>query len=140
MKKQKRTCTICKKSENTVEFQANSKNCRSCKIALQNKKRQESRKERKIELKIQAILYKGSKCIDCGIEFPDYPPIVFDFHHENPSEKDKGLNILMKVKSKLEDIVEELDKCVLLCANCHRIRHKRESLVYETYVAKKNNT
>lgn len=130
----KQRCEICKKQKEDNEFLSRKSICKSCSKLIRNKKSQENRKEKKLELKIMALIYKGSKCVDCGIKFPDYPPIIFDFHHELPSEKNIGINSLMKVRSTLNELKEELDKCVLLCSNCHRIRHKPESKLYQTYV------
>lgn len=68
--------------------------------------------------KLKAVEYMGSKCTDCGGEFH---PSVYDFHHLDPSQKDyspgKGL------KMSWDKAVLELNKCVMLCANCHRLRH-----------------
>jgi NAD-dependent dihydropyrimidine dehydrogenase PreA subunit len=69
--------------------------------------------------KINAVEYKGNRCEDCKQTFP-YG--VYDFHHLNPKEKDLSWR---KTKN-WESIKVELDKCVLLCANCHRIRHIEE--------------
>lgn len=63
-----------------------------------------------------AIEYKGGKCIGCG--YRRYQGAL-ELHHVDPSQKgfaigDKGYTrSWSKVKA-------ELDKCVLLCANCHR--------------------
>jgi len=76
------------------------------------------------KIKNKALEYKGSKCIDCFISFPQYPSCIFDFHHLDPSKKDMAWN-----KTRLynwDRIIIELDKCVLLCSNCHRIRHNNE--------------
>jgi hypothetical protein len=74
--------------------------------------------------KKDAIIYKGSSCIDCNLSFPQTPYSVFDFHHLDPSEKDVDWTKL-RLRS-WSSIMSELDKCVLLCANCHRIRHQHE--------------
>ena len=75
-------------------------------------------KERWIKRKEKAILYKGNCCYDCKQQFPRE---VYEFHHVNPLEKDFDWK---KLRLKSWDKVEkELEKTVLLCANCHRIRH-----------------
>lgn len=112
-----RICSKCKQNKNELEFYQNSKRkatyCKKCfNLYTVN---------RWIKRKIEAIQYKGCKCIDCGISYPNYPYQVFDFHHINPTEKDYEWDKL-RLKSD-KTIKEELDKCVLLCANCHRIRH-----------------
>lgn len=77
--------------------------------------------ERWIKKKINAIIYLGSKCNDCNISYPEYPYVVFDFHHINPNEKDFNWDKL-KLQTQTT-IFKELDKCLLLCSNCHRIKH-----------------
>ena len=74
--------------------------------------------ERWRQRKTQAVKDFGGKCRDCNQEYPD---AVFDFHHLDPSEKDFDWNKL-RLRS-IDSIREELSKCVMLCANCHRIRH-----------------
>ena len=74
-----------------------------------------------IEKKVEAIKYKGSVCLDCGTSYPNSPYVIFDFHHTNPAEKDVDWGKL-RLRS-WKKIKYELDKCVLLCSNCHRIRH-----------------
>jgi len=47
---------------------------------------------------------------------------VYDFHHLDPLTKDKNFDT---IKSKSwEKVKEEIDKCQLLCSNCHRLAHK----------------
>ena len=75
--------------------------------------------QRWIDRKIQAIEYLGSKCSHCDISYPEYPYPVFDFHHIG--DKDVQWNKL-RLRS-WDKIKKELDECILLCANCHRIVH-----------------
>lgn len=81
--------------------------------------RKEYATSRRIDLKVKAIKYKGGKCIRCGYSNITFPA-VFDFHHLNPAEKDFSISSTSKSWTK---ITTELDKCILLCANCHRIEH-----------------
>lgn len=68
--------------------------------------------------KLKAIAYKGGACVDCGETF-HYS--VFEFHHLDPTQKDlSGQQIKRWSWKRVET---ELDKCLLLCANCHRLRH-----------------
>jgi hypothetical protein len=74
--------------------------------------------------KIKFIQEKGSKCLDCGVSYPEYPYVIFDFHHLDPNTKDVDWT---KLRLRNEDkIREELDNCSLLCSNCHRMRHHFE--------------
>lgn len=75
---------------------------------------------RSLQFKIQCIELKGGKCIDCGYQGH---PAAFDFHHRDPTKKDFNVS-KFKLKSKMtDDVIRELEKCDLLCAICHRIRH-----------------
>jgi hypothetical protein len=78
----------------------------------------EKAKVRRIERKKRAIEYKGGKCEHCGLVFPI---CAFDFHHVNSSEKDRDPGLMMGLTDK--KLFLELDKCILLCANCHRVEH-----------------
>ena len=70
-------------------------------------------------LKIQAVEYKGGKCQIC-----DYNNCMeaLEFHHLDPSQKEFGISKTGNTYS-WEKIKNEIDKCVLLCANCHREIH-----------------
>jgi len=83
-----------------------------------NQKRNQALSLKRKELKRQAVEYKGNKCIDCGNTYPD---CVYDFHHLDPKAKD--FSIAKKSWVSFDSIKDELDKCILLCSNCHRIRH-----------------
>lgn len=72
--------------------------------------------ERWRKKKIRAIEYMGGKCIDCKRQYP-YP--VYDFHHLYDKDYDWSKLRLRAWTT----IITELDKCVLLCSNCHRMRH-----------------
>lgn len=81
--------------------------------------RNERVKKDGVAKKLRAIEHMGGVCQDCKGSFP---PPVFDFHHLDPSEKELNLGDIMRRKD-FSTIEKELSKCVLLCANCHRIRH-----------------
>lgn len=76
------------------------------------------------EKKQKAVDYMGNKCLDCQQNFPN---CCYDFHHLDPTKKDLSLSQLVGSRS-WEKILIELEKCVMLCSNCHRIRHWKENL------------
>ena len=78
----------------------------------------EKQLHKKRQRKLDGIKYKGGKCFDCKNE---YPAACYEFHHEDPAQKD--VNPAHFKSASWEKYRKELDKCVLLCANCHRIRH-----------------
>lgn len=81
--------------------------------------RKEYSAERRLALKLKAVEYKGGQCVRCDYSDKTYLS-VFEFHHLDPKEKDFSISSTYKSWNK---IVPELDKCILLCANCHRIEH-----------------
>lgn len=68
--------------------------------------------------KIKLVEYKGGKCERCG-----YNKCLgaLDFHHLDPNEKDFGIGGVTKSFDKMK---KEVDKCILVCANCHREIHE----------------
>ena len=79
-----------------------------------------------------ALDYKGSKCQICGYRKCRE---ALEFHHLNISEKDFGISDKGYTRS-WEKIREELDKCLLVCANCHREIHSGLQLPREIVVEK----
>ena len=69
--------------------------------------------------KRKLIEYKGGKCVRCGYD-KDIAG-VYDFHHIDPSEKD--FNISKKIHSNINVLKKEVDKCMLVCRNCHAEIH-----------------
>lgn len=70
-------------------------------------------------IKQTCVDYKGGCCSSCG-----YSKCLaaLDFHHLDPRQKDFTISSVKNTQL-TEDIYKELDKCVLLCANCHREVH-----------------
>lgn len=145
-------CHKCNNTKPTTEFYKNRKridglaaNCKTCDNVrirkyqqqpeirelrkLDNQKRRKNRAayyakyaaEYRLKHKIKAIEMLGNQCADCKQQ---YPTSVYDFHHLDPLEKDAPpASILNK---SWDNITKELSKCILLCANCHRIRHHEQ--------------
>lgn len=69
-----------------------------------------------------AVEYKGNKCEICG-----YNKCIdaLEFHHKNSSLKDFSISNKGYTRS-LKKVKEELDKCILVCANCHRELHAKK--------------
>ena len=64
--------------------------------------------------------YKLSlKCEICG----ESHPACLDFHHRDPEEKDIEIARAVNRGRSIEKIKQEIDKCQVLCANCHRKLH-----------------
>ena len=66
---------------------------------------------------------KSTPCTDCGIK---YPPYVMDFDHLPGTEK--KFHIGQRLNRPLDEVLEEIEKCEVVCSNCHRIRtHNRKN-------------
>lgn len=84
------------------------------KAQSQTKKR--IRKERREWL---SEIKKTLKCERCGLA--DHR--VLDFHHKDPGTKFAEVSVMVLNMAAKEKILEEIAKCEVLCANCHRIEH-----------------
>ena len=80
------------------------------------------KKLRASEVKARAVEYLGGRCKDCR---NIYHPVVFDFDHRDPSQKE--FKISGNYIFRWEELRKELDKCDLRCSNCHRLRHYMQS-------------
>ena len=124
-------CPSCKTVKDKTEFSSKGNACKVCAnnrakehrairrqnpeyVLLHNSKISARQKQNKR----LAVEYKGNKCNDCQQSFPD---CVYDFHHLDPKQKDTNPSELLK--KSFDKAKDELDKCVLLCSNCHRLRH-----------------
>ena len=78
-------------------------------------------------IRLKAIQHLGGKCSRCG--YSKYKEVL-EFHHKNPSEKDFGISVKGHCRS-WERVKTEIEKCDLLCANCHREIHVEQKLAKE---------
>jgi hypothetical protein len=58
-------------------------------------------------------------CQKCG----ENHPACLDFHHRVPNEKEEQVAILVGKRRSIQRIMKEIEKCDVLCANCHRKLH-----------------
>ncbi|OGI07291.1 MAG: hypothetical protein A3I68_02915 [Candidatus Melainabacteria bacterium RIFCSPLOWO2_02_FULL_35_15] len=78
-------------------------------------------RNRRKKIRSMAIEYKGGKCEQCGY----YRCLeALEFHHADPTKKDFNISSRGYTRS-WKRVQEELDKCVMLCANCHRETHAK---------------
>jgi hypothetical protein len=90
---------------------------------IRRKKTRLSMARHRRKLKERAIEYKGGKCESCG-----YSKCLtsLHFHHTDPLQKEFAIGT--RTKSNWENVRNELDKCTLICANCHGELHDSEFL------------
>ena len=74
---------------------------------------------RRKEIRLKAISNLGGKCKRCG--YSKYPEVL-EFHHRDQTQKDFNISRKGHCRS-LDRVRKEIEKCDLLCANCHRETH-----------------
>lgn len=114
-------CPMCNKKFELPYGEVNRKYCFEC-MPKGITKSEQTRRIRQVG-KIKALQYLGSKCVLCG--YNKYPAAL-EFHHINEKEKDYNLSNIIKGVELDSKVIEELDKCVILCSNCHRAYHASE--------------
>ena len=98
-------CSICHKIFiNPKKFPG--KVCKSCRDKYRN-----------LKIKTQCVEYLGGKCEICGYNKNIY---ALEFHHKDFTQKDYDIS---SSDRNFEKLKPELNKCMLLCANCHRELH-----------------
>ena len=125
-------CNTCKKDKDESEFSFKVKatgkragKCKACHAKYAKKhykanksdyiaraKRDRPEQERKTR---ELLASMRTACVNCG----ETHPATLDFHHTDPSVKEANITMLDSRKKMLE----EADKCVVLCSNCHRKLH-----------------
>tara|TARA_Y100000310_G_C20070223_1_gene529022 strand:- start:34 stop:513 length:480 start_codon:yes stop_codon:yes gene_type:complete len=86
-----------------------------------------TRRYEKIAQKTIFEIKMSNPCITCG----ERDPRVLDFDHIQPSEKLHSVANMVKGGYSLDRILDEIEKCQILCANCHR-RKTAEYFKYYT--------
>ena len=116
-------CSKCGRELSLEHFEPGRNQCRDCRNARRKELRQEHpEKHREYAIKRQnkqtEWLYSlKTKCIICS----ESEPVCLDFHHIN--KEDKEFTIGKHRSRSKEWLLNEIDKCVCLCANCHRKVH-----------------
>jgi hypothetical protein len=110
-------CRACGVQKNTTEFfkaadeRYFDKICKACKHNAQQ--------SRRIAFKAWCVEYKGGRCVICGY---NKCHASLDFHHIDSEKKSFEISGSKRLITK-ERAIKELDKCVLLCKNCHGEYH-----------------
>ena len=112
-------CSRCKDEKPLIDFykrrgkEGGSSYCKLC-TNDQTIKRQRIFKDKCVE-------YKGGECEEC--KYKAYVGAL-EFHHVDPTTKKFSL-ATRRLTSFSEEIKQELDKCMILCSNCHREKHAK---------------
>ena len=124
-------CGRCKVEKSVDEFYKNNKNlttglsswCKQCQKS-DKKTHYKNNRDKYIQSEVNGrkwfIEYKRTlKCSRCGFNHP----AALDFHHIDPSTKSFKMSNISRVEKNKALIMEEISKCKVLCANCHRVEH-----------------
>lgn len=115
---EEKECILCGKK--FISNNHNRQYCYDC--SPEGLSRKEALRHKKHALKHFLIEYKGGKCERCGY---DKCEAALQFHHKVPEEKSFSISEinLNATDFSIEAILKEVDKCSLLCANCHMEEH-----------------
>ena len=121
--KEKLFCVVCGNELIGKQEKYCSKQCKSkdySKLLDSNKriKYQDTQNKRRVLNKLKLISEFGNKCSICGY---NKNISALEFHHIDPNEKEFHLGNAKTTN--LDKLLLEMDKCILVCANCHRELH-----------------
>ena len=115
-----KTCSKCKLLKPVYAFYDNESKTKGvqsyCKACFNSYTTQRFARRKKV-----AILYKGGACERCRLQLSETNSAVFDFHHKDPDSKTASFSTIRRWSWQRARV--ELDKTILLCANCHRTVH-----------------
>ena len=116
----KKICEICnKKFETKSVTRIYCYECSGDSTRKDNNTRKHQKTILRRNMKLQAIKLLGGKCSRCG--YNKWCVDALEFHHENPNEKEFKLGSGNTMSWK--DYKKELQKCILICSNCHKEIH-----------------
>lgn len=111
-----RTLKICPKHGEQPHYEHKDRKRTKLVCPVCNVERVQARRDK---IKALAVEHKGGKCEVCGY---DKCIGALEFHHLDPDEKEFTISGSGHTRS-LDRVLEEIEKCILLCANCHREVH-----------------
>ena len=127
-------CTKCNKFKAFSEFNKKGSgyqySCKQCnseylKQHYKDNKQYYSDKSKNYKTKSKEFIWEikcNSKCVVCGYN----NPASLDFHHRDPKVKEINISYICRYGWSEERILKEIDKCDILCSNCHREFHHKE--------------
>ena len=129
-----KVCPRCEEEKPLIEFapsgNGRSTYCRPCKQTYDRAywqktkaRRNDQKKLNKAAVKERNFLYvlawlNTHPCLDCG----EVDPVVLEFDHVDPSTKSANISEMVDRANSIRTIQTEIDKCEVVCANCHRRR------------------
>lgn len=90
----------------------------------------EKRKQRQLDIRDWFRSYKSKLCcIECG----ESHPACLQFHHKNKEEKRFNISDVARRPTSMKALVNEIEKCDVLCVNCHAKHHWREKYEFDSW-------
>lgn len=135
---EKRVCCRCKNEKDIEEFSFNNtsknirnKTCKECFKEIRKNWYHKYKKkiiEKNIANKNKNIVWfdeykKTIMCAKCG----ENHPACLDFHHTDPAKKEFNVSSIIYGTYSVKTIMKEINKCIVLCSNCHRKLHYNEN-------------
>lgn len=135
-----RECTSCKQSKLDDDFRRDKtrksgyhSQCKTCCSARYkasyddkyNVKARQRAANKKVEYSEVISLYKQERGCKCC---PENDPVCLEFHHLDPTRKEFGLAIDAAYRN-WEKVLAEIEKCVVVCSNCHKKIHAGKIMV-----------
>lgn len=84
------------------------------------------RSERKRRMRNKQHMIKRKMEFGCSQCSYNEHPAALDFDHIDPSKKTKGISQLANGTGSIKKLDAEMDKCIVLCANCHRVKSAKD--------------
>lgn len=127
-------CTKCECEKPYAEFSINkskasgySSECKACHKIIRkeyyekNKAKERSRTLETKQRQLQAFKDFKSQ-LSCKLCSENHPAVL-QFHHTDPTEKEIEISLAVRLGWSKQRLQKEIDKCVVLCANCHFKEH-----------------
>lgn len=150
-----KTCTICKEIKNEDKFFYKNKKaeklhsqCKDCYVLKRraiwkahyhkygsNYRERAIERNKRLKQKLRENLLdylSDKKCASCGIG----DPRVLEFDHLDPKTKSFGISQALHGIINWDTILIEINKCQILCANCHKIKTSTEQGWYKSKIIK----
>ena len=115
LKKRGNKCKACTNEYSRKHYRKNIERYKK-RVKVNNEKYKELRRNLIYEFKL------SNPCTSCG----EANPIVLEFHHLDPQQKRNDVSNMATHGYSIESIEKEIEKCIILCANCHRKRTAKQ--------------
>lgn len=121
----KKICTNCRQKLHTDDFYSDRNKCKKC-VSIYHARRKQDKFDFVDDVK---RAYGCQFCYEDDI-------CCFDFHHLDPQTKTSAISIMITTRQTISKLIDELNKCVCVCSNCHRKIHAGKIKVYKKHLCR----